>query len=60
VHEGKPNFFPPRNHKFRLKTQDGETFLAKVCQDNNKALMSDPNKDLGSWLLRGRLHLKPG
>jgi hypothetical protein len=31
-----------------------------VCQENNKALMSDPNKDLGKWLLRDMLGLKKG
>ena len=25
---------------------------AKICQENGKALMSNPNKDLGEWLLR--------
>ena len=32
----------------------------KVCQDNNKALMSNPNRDLGQWILRDVLGLKEG
>ncbi len=32
----------------------------KVCQDNSKALMSNPNKALGKWLLRDVLNLKEG
>ncbi len=33
---------------------------AKVCQDNRKALMSDPNKALGHWILRDVLQLPEG
>lgn len=33
---------------------------AKICQDGGKALMSNPNKELGKWLLRDVLHLKEG
>ena len=29
-----------------------------VCQDNNKALMTNPNKALSNWLLRNILKLK--
>jgi len=60
VHKKKPGFFPPRDKKFTLKTKEGEDFSAKVCQENNKALMTDPNKDLGRWLLRDMLGLKKG
>jgi len=31
---------------------------AKVCQDNSKALMSNPNSALGKWLLRDVLNLR--
>lgn len=60
VHKKKPSFFPHRDKKFTLKTQDGKELSAKVCQENNKALMTDPNKDLGKWLLRDILGLKKG
>ncbi len=60
VHKKKPSFFPSRDHKFVLKTHDGREFSAKVCQSNNKALMTDPNKDLGKWLLRDMLGLGRG
>lgn len=60
VHKKKQGFFPPRDKKFTLKTQDGKEFSSKVCQENNKALMTDPNKDLGKWLLREMLGLKKG
>ena len=60
IHNDHPNFFPPRDKLFRLKTDDGQKFLAKVCQDNNKALMTNPNQALGKWLLRDKLNIKPG
>lgn len=55
-----PNFFPKRDVKFTLKLPDGSVMSAKVCQDNDKALMSDPNKALGQWILRKVLQLKRG
>lgn len=47
-----PNFFPPRDVPFELELPDGKIISAKVCQDNGKAIMSNPNKALGKWLLR--------
>ena len=52
------NFFPERDTPFILKTPLGEILNAKVCQDNGKALMTNPNKALSSWLLRNVLKLK--
>lgn len=52
-------FFPPRNTAFTLHLPDGKELSAKVCQgadplnpDVGKAIMSNPNKCLGEWLLR--------
>ena len=41
-------------------TNEGNEFLAKLCQENNKALMSNPNKNLGKWILRDVLKVPPG
>ena len=46
------DFFPSRNTPFNLKLPDGTVISAKVCQEQGKAIMSNPNKDLGEWLLR--------
>lgn len=46
------DFFPPRDTPFNLRLPDGTIISAKVCQDQGKAIMSNPNKDLGEWLLR--------
>lgn len=58
IHKLQPNFFPSRDTIFKLRLPNGETLQAKVCQDNSKALMSNPNKALGNWILRKVLRLK--
>lgn len=45
-------FFPTRETVFELLMPDGTIIPAKVCQDDGKAIMSNPNKILGKWLLR--------
>jgi hypothetical protein len=60
IHKNYPNFFPKRDVHFNLSIPTGETFKAKVCQDNSKALMTDPNKALSDWLLRKVFNLKEG
>jgi hypothetical protein len=57
IHRVYPNFFPGRETPFKLVLPDGSILDAKVCQDNNKALMSKQNKDLGKWILRKVLKL---
>lgn len=53
----KTDFFPPRDTPFVLHLPDGTDISAKVCQDGGKAIMSNPNKVLGKWLLRDVLEL---
>lgn len=60
IHKEYPGFFPDRDSLFSLKTDSGEKYLAKICQSGGKALMSNPNRELGRWILRNRLNLKPG
>ena len=55
VHAG---FLPPRDTPFTMHLPNGKDMSCKVCQENNKALMSNPNKALGHWILRDVLHLK--
>lgn len=59
-HKKYPNFFPDRDIYFDLTTPTNETFKAKLCQDNKKALMTNPNKALSDWLLRKTLKLDEG
>ena len=60
LHKKYPNFFPNRDQDFNLQIPSGEIFSAKVCQENSKALMTNPNKALSDWLLRKVLQLKEG
>ena len=55
-----PNFFPDRDTVFNLTLPDGTTIPAKVCQQDSKAIMSNPNKVLGNWLLRKVFELQIG
>jgi len=60
IHKRYPNFFPKRDVHFSLKIPTREMFSAKVCQDNSKALMTNPNKVLSDWMLRKTFQLKEG
>ena len=53
-------FFPDRDTVFNLRMPDGTVIPAKVCQQDNKAIMSNPNKILGEWLLRKVFELSEG
>jgi hypothetical protein len=52
-------FFPSRETPFNCKLPNGETLSMKICQEDGKAIMSNPNKALGEWLLRSVLKLPP-
>lgn len=54
-----PSFFPSRDIPFSLILPNGKVLSAKICQDGGKALMSNPNKALGEWILRKVLNKKP-
>ena len=54
------NFFPAKDTPFNLMIPSGIELSAKVCQENNKALMTNPNDALGKWLLREALQLEEG
>ena len=60
IHKYYPNFFPARDVPFELILPDGKSIQAKVCQENCKALMSNPNSALGEWILRKVLNKSPG
>ncbi len=60
IHRKFPNFFPPRDVSFNLHLPNKGTLSASLCQDSSKALMTNPNKALGEWILRDVLRLKPG
>ena len=47
-----PDFFPMREIPFRLVTPDQRKFSAKICQQDGKALMTNPNRGICDWLFR--------
>lgn len=53
-------FFPNRNTVFNLKLPDGTVIPSKICQQDGKAIMSNPNNILGQWLLRNVFELQEG
>jgi hypothetical protein len=73
IHKKFPDFFPPNEKgiSFNLHLPNGETLISSMCQDsfvkiNNKrinkgkGLMSNPNKELGKWILRDILKIPEG
>lgn len=60
VHRDAPGFFPNRDHVFDLVLPNGRILQAKMCQDGEKGLMSNPNRELGKWLLRDVLKIPRG
>lgn len=53
------DFFPPSDQPFNLKLPDGRIMIAKICQGNDKALMTNPNKALGHWIIDDVLEISP-
>ena len=60
IHKDYPDFFPTRDIVFSLELPNGNVLSAKICQSGGKALMSNPNKALGEWILRRIFKKKPG
>lgn len=58
--ERSVGFFPSREESFTLTLPDGKMLSAKVCQADGKAIMSNPNYELGKWLLRDVFELPEG
>lgn len=52
------DFFPDKNTCFDVELPSGRKISMKVCQDEGKAIMSNPNKELGEWILREVLKLE--
>jgi hypothetical protein len=60
IHQLYSKFFPDRDTPFNLKFPDGEKVIAKICQENGKALMTQSNRKLGKLILRDGLKLSRG
>ncbi|MBE2228869.1 MAG: restriction endonuclease [Ignavibacteria bacterium] len=60
IHKNFPGFFPTNEVPFSLEIPSGEIFDAKICQQDDKALMTNPNDALEKWMLRNVLDLDEG
>lgn len=71
IHRKFPNFFPLKDVVFNLHLPNKKIIKAKICQnmlmringkliDKGKGLMSNPNTELGNWILRDILKAKEG
>jgi len=58
IHRLAPGFLPQSEVVFNLKIPSGEILTAKVCQEGDKALMTNPNNAMSDWILRKVLRLK--
>lgn len=65
IHRKKPRFFinqteDNKTAPFNVTLPNKKKLSMRVAQAGGKALMSDPNKELGNWLLRDVMQLYPG
>ncbi|MBU0279035.1 MULTISPECIES: restriction endonuclease PLD domain-containing protein [unclassified Gemella] len=65
IHKNKKQFFnysteDNKTTPFDVKLPNGKIISMRVAQQGGKALMSNPNSELGKWILRDILELKEG
>lgn len=60
IHKVFPDFFPERSTSFNLLLPNKKIINVSVVQEGGKALMSNPNTDLGEWLIDEVLKINPG
>lgn len=60
IHDGDPEFFPPRDHEFTIVTDDGQSFIAVMAQDNRKAIETKYDNSILGRYFRDRLELPRG
>ena len=56
----KSNFFPEKGVRFQIITDDGDSFIAAVAQQGDKAIETPENNSLIGAYFRRRLKLMPG
>jgi hypothetical protein len=60
LREKIPAFLPKNGSEFSVVRPDARSMRCKACQQGGKALMSIPNRALGTFILRDALSIKPG
>jgi len=51
IHASYNGFFPKKDTTFKAILPDNKIISMKICQEGGKALMSNPNSELGKWLI---------
>jgi hypothetical protein len=60
IHMDNPDFFPPREEIFNIITDDGESIICVMAQDNSKAIESHYDNSIIGKYFRRRLNLNAG
>ena len=60
IHDEHPDFFPPKDQEFTLLTDDGESFVCVMAQDNRKAIETRYDNSILGRYFRNRLRIKQG
>lgn len=60
IHDEHPDFFPPKDQEFNLLTDDGESFVCVMAQDNRKAIETRYDNSILGKYFRQRLSVPLG
>ncbi len=60
IHDEHPDFFPPKDQEFTLLTDDGESFICVMAQDNRKAIETRYDNSIIGKYFRQRLSVDQG
>jgi hypothetical protein len=60
IHDQHPDFFPPKDQEFTLLTDDGESFVCVMAQDNRKAIETRYDNSIIGRYFRKRLNVELG
>jgi len=60
IHDEHPDFFPPKDQEFTLLTDDGESFICVMAQDNRKAIETRYDNSILGKYFRQRLNIPLG
>ena len=60
IHDQHPDFFPPKDQEFTMLTDDGESFVCVMAQDNRKAIETRYDNSILGRYFRKRLNVSLG
>lgn len=60
IHNEHPDFFPPKDQEFTMLTDDGDSFVCVMAQDNRKAIETRYDNSILGRYFRRRLNIEQG